>query len=1278
MRDNGTIGVRHPGLLATDGPVCAIFTIPSFTLQHFPISALTLPASVTVSCPECNMLWTTDTNDHAALPSVCAPCETSQLQRRLDSLPTMSAHDTDEKQFASSSPSPDRQAPSSLDELLRTLRDLPSDRPETDASTQIVPSSRKVSVHFFISDALRRHFARDWPGITFISNPNGGNHTHPRLAMDRRLCEDAVVARIPGHLSIVDIGGNASRHKSARRANVWSCCPLLDSTDAVRASNHASAGATRYCQHRFQDCGCITPDVYISIHSLYYLTPEDVLLALARASTGTMYAAVHFFDEAIGTFYDGEGMYRLYADGTVHMSTTGNLLTYKHSALNWLRSGHFANESGAMSWTILSSTSASHIYKFVRSPRFDTAIIDSITFIRAIKDNAYYGPVQLSGAVYNKHATALGTALTTVEFDVKSVFSWGSSLIAADMGMTKTYIIPKTLVNELALFVIGKHRTPAEYARLLGIARNRFPSYDLPPDIAVTSMILATTMAFVETADLELQALTTMNTTLYSRPWFSMSLSESLSHLIDGGVPWHIRYLFPSGCVASLLSVYFLYRYRSYFPPFVTRFFPQRVATPFSFAVGALSVLGLLCQVASFRNTVTAMQRGLAHYCSTHTSFVLSNAAIVSTTFTLPKLDVIKPLPALAIGAHVSPPKAPELVISGSAHLVGVGFTNAIPIVHASTINNQTLALAGRACVARHLGLPATKALFAEYSRRIRPELFPLREWTPIEPNYAEWNSHFPASQRKRHDAALYDLQANRVWIAQMNRLKMFVKVEKNLHSSPDAVKLGDPRPIMARQDVRNVATAPWIRAFSLQLRKRWCATSPFVVTFGLNATQLGAAFDLKDGASPFVIKRKSDVERADASTTVEMLLDTLDDYIHLGAPTSITDIQREDINKAGASNGGVVYNVVGTVASGTDDTMVGHTIRLTKVHLFVIASSNDALSWPLSRLVNEFQLSIFSVGDDTVLFHAPHMLYDPIHALGLGYVFETSICDAHTLEYCSGRFWPTTEGTIYAVKPGRVLAKQGYYIDLPEPHRRATHRAVLTQMMRDYSFLPPISAFCASQLSLLPDNTPGRVILPRAMRYVPHSTVNALPNSDTWLMLSTLYDWDEHRQREWVTFLLKLKSLPAMAYTPLIQKMLDVDADIPIPTQNSSGYSLSIASNIWTWFQNRLLHPANHVYDLRSHSSVPYRLLYFLAVFIGTPLWEEAFKRIHVLKVPVGFALLVGFETWLRGLNNVPWRINLACLIMHVVAYKLSYAWGFGVHLYWNYMAFLFPYPHH
>ena len=193
------------------------------------------------------------------------------------------------------------------------------------------------SVNFKIDAGLAKRLESLFPAYKFVASTWSSTESmHPILHCERLVKEAEALKLTRG--KVVDIGGNPQRHRKLDRL-VWSMCPVLSAADVHRRDKLEQSGAMLYCDHKVPDfdeeCACTRADTYLSVDSLYYLTPSDINAVVRKAA---LIAVIHDFSQPQGSFY-GESKYTLRPDGTVLMTVNGSSIAYEHSALGWMRVG---------------------------------------------------------------------------------------------------------------------------------------------------------------------------------------------------------------------------------------------------------------------------------------------------------------------------------------------------------------------------------------------------------------------------------------------------------------------------------------------------------------------------------------------------------------------------------------------------------------------------------------------------------------------------------------------------------------------------------------------------------------------------------------------------------------------------------------------------------------------------------------------------------------------------------------------------------------------------
>lgn len=189
---------------------------------------------------------------------------------------------------------------------------------------------------------------------------------HPLCAAFRNLAEAHVLSTLQSELiangitsgPILDVGGAAVRHhNNGNRKYVHSCVPILEPKDELRRS--AIPSDARVCRHRWEECDCETFKASMSVHSLYYITPENIAKCLLKQVRPVHYAVLHEYPYDSGTMIDGEMTYERITRAEdkggnfVKVFAHGNRTPYIHSDMSWMAPGYKAVTVDGMPFTLV-------------------------------------------------------------------------------------------------------------------------------------------------------------------------------------------------------------------------------------------------------------------------------------------------------------------------------------------------------------------------------------------------------------------------------------------------------------------------------------------------------------------------------------------------------------------------------------------------------------------------------------------------------------------------------------------------------------------------------------------------------------------------------------------------------------------------------------------------------------------------------------------------------------------------------------------------------------
>jgi hypothetical protein len=1050
-------------------------------------------------------------------------------------------------------------------------------------------------------------------GHTFKSQPGVPFHTHPLLAFERQEAENWLIEQFDPTKSIVDIGGNAFRHAQKVHRNVWSCCPILDPQDATR--NFRYTGLDNWCTHMVQDCDCKTPDLYIAIHSIYYLDPTLVCTLVNACKDGVLYSVHHMFDKAYGSFAMGEAQYMMRDDKSVVMHSNGNLVDYRHSACQWLFQDYFEcsynGKSIAMAWTIIKSFPTTVVMRFCIAP-IGMKKVDNgyVGFIPTIQNKNFYGEMPLSGAGFHVN-TNPGVVVQFINQTIPNTrfYSWGHSVLALDVGDTITGIVPKSFVDILSAHIMLKPRDPVSFTGLVSQAKIRAREFNIPPNILPHSILVASTLAYCRTLVMEINTMTHM----VDKYKYSF---EIINHALKFDVPSVFKpmYILPI-CMLLVLCPQ-VYGGFTYYGLTVLMFL---FALSYFFAPSNPE----LDLPSLFRDNFTIREIELVNFTMPLAGCValpglVRSSKILSTQQLIPLQTPYmkdgrpdkKFMPKLLDNSDHS-----VAVKQDTITLAGIIIPESIPHVHATHPDNELRALQNRALLVKQAPVPKWSEIFSVWLVESFDVFFPPETVYPIKPNFMAWNMRFPTPQRKKHDElfkAGRGLEEDKGAL----RIKAFNKAEKLLDSSDMLYIEKTDRNISGHEDLFNVHTGPPVWEFSKRLAKIWNSDNWAFYASGTSCEIVGKWFDVI-GHNPAGWKTlEKDYGRFDVSVAIFLLAIELYVYYRFGMdPYAMSALIRAWHRKSGTRSG-ISASILSTVDSGGPGTSCGNTMRNVFVNTFNTLVYNPKIQ--MKELIKQYR--IMALGDDS-LEHIREELNVPgtvpISLLGLSaeLIVHTN---TYYATFCSSRFWPSIDGVVLGPKPGRLLPKIGIYLDMHDKNVMSSLLSTVLSLRVDTFHIPIFRIFFTHYLRVLKEISPS--LKPTAMVKAEQRLFVAErrhePSTDTFDMLSEVYDVHPTDLKLVDDVLSKVHTLPVILTGNMLLKYIKADRDVP-----------------GTEFMGSLL---------------PFNSLLWLVFWC--PFIEECFKDLNLFAFPIGLCL---------PLFELVYYIFRTCPIRHTtVSFKQTMDW--------------------
>ncbi len=852
-----------------------------------------------------------------------------------------------------------------------------------------IPLSRP----WVITKELKSIFETRFPAYEFRQSPNQLPclHGHALSALERAATEDIMykdIMRNHGHeVQITDIGGNAKRHHGSR-PNIHCCCPLLSPPDVLRNSRYE--GLNNYCERKVEDCD-VPVDVYMAVHSLYYLDPQTVCNLVHRSRKQELVASVHKFVEGYGAFhYNGkefESSYEMISESTVAQSVKGNDHgSYTHNNMLWLEQSMFYDKKGkrGITWGFR-KYGDTYVYTFKPCPFFPSGKrLQKLTISEALHHPDYVGSVDLGVEQYRPVVEMLSLTETTVK-------SYGP-LFWTTSKQHKLFV-PKHLVNQRAYFMVGKPRDKDSWHMCVREGKKllKNDSVNIPSVWRVRLAIYLPALAFVTYLGAEIAA---FNTLIQPKHILMYQRANQLFSLTPDPTPIITRMCnaikAPFRCRSTVRAeVDFAHE------EMVHEYNHNRVSLP----------------------VISAKARSATNFLTTTSTRALSTMRAKAKVI---KHEVCNKIDKKKLTQHTT------------------AFSGYIPIVSTSNQANEEIAIRNRvACETPKVDDYEWDCLMADFKTKSRIDLSADRVCFDLDKMFGSWNSKFPKGRAANQLKAWEKLKTTDLAPKDFVR-KFFVKVEKLMKSTPNGYEEFNPRAIQGATDEANVSLSPFIAQVSKLVAEDWDGKKcEFFYTAGATGTRIGQW--MQDNYQPGDWIVEVDFSTYDG-TQGERVQDLID---HMMVGFGIDDYgnAREVLNHhrhiRGFSPNGLEYHVDFNMCSGNPNTSVSNstTTGLTSRHV-------------LEKVFSAIK-SIAVMGDDnTAIIPACAVFGKDMQTckeeivagfLKFGFIAKVQIHESVAkAEFCSGIFWPCkvdgVETFVLGPKPGKMLPKVPYTLKEMKP----------------------------------------------------------------------------------------------------------------------------------------------------------------------------------------------------------------------------------------------------
>lgn len=893
-----------------------------------------------------------------------------------------------------------------------TAQSLPDVSKAKDNAKKLLPrENRRFSRSHGVTDKQMAVLTARFPDWDFKFG-SGAIHPHAVGATERAITEQLLYEQITrkhgNEVAITDIGGNANRHFMAGRANVHSCNPVLSAADAVRRQPGNYVPGAAYCNLRSSDC-TLSPDVYLAVHSIYYLTKDEVLSHLHRSKLKRFYASAHEFNSLYGKMHvvddAAESTYEVFIDKDemmVHMQVDGNHTGYTHSACLWLNETNYYSSKGkAMAWNS-SKIGDTYLYEFVDAPLgLVSERARPMPLCDSLNRKDHYGPTD--GMVAYGDQAELRPTLMKLALNHQRIVSCGPFTVSFSTGRSAV-LIPKDIVVYVGNQMVGKERNEKTLQSCIHLMRCALKKFAIPEGMKSTCLTYGSAMAFVYSIKDEIHAFNNLCKPTYKRLFAQLTRALSFQDLFccSVGVEAEITPSSRRETARDVCSAYDL----SKVTPVIVGSFNGREAWP----------------------------KGLPG---------------VESTMPLKEMDAKATISELE-------EQDPRIEYAPQFHVNCPIFTPIQVVVPNPSKNNEQRALVNRALVKTPVEDSESWKAVHSYARYHAKLVDPVVD--PYDHLFLSWNAKFPEAAQKLNRTAYAKVLESGLTRHDL-KMKMFVKRETTLKTGEEFEDF-DPRAIQGCSAEMNVSYGPFIWRLSKNLGSVWNADNRICYTSGMTAEEIGdwrGDFGEDDDLTIIELdESRYDAHQSLGAHVCSGLLKKAGGMRDYDLPTFV---ENNVYRKVGTSRH-FRYAVDGTMTSGKADTSLSNS--------FMNGCKLDCLLRRFGFADTEYKMLVN--GDDSLVVVRRSLTTKRREALKeylvrenrkLGFTTKCKVrTDWHEVEYCSGLFWPVERGYVLGPKIGRRLPKMGFGLrQLDE----AEVKSMVTGMRLELGHLPILSLYVAA-----------------------------------------------------------------------------------------------------------------------------------------------------------------------------------------------------------------------
>ncbi len=979
----------------------------------------------------------------------------------------------------------------------------------------------------------------------------GGASQHPRLYLDRDYAEQVAYDFIQYHCSmrlargrVVDIGGNARRHASYGR-DIHVCCPVSSPHDVAKL--YLFPDGYNSCRHMVEHCDCVAPSAYLSVDTLYHLSPVQVARLVAKSGIRLLVAVVHEFPEAYGAFGGGEATYMYISPSRVRMDVRGNIHPYIHDSLSWMRQSHYPTVFGSLVWSRVATTADHSVYFFTLSEHtFPVEVYSPSPFQASLGDSKLYGQVLVGPLADAKPSVSIfGEMVSAARTKLFSIGSWCMLHKTRD----QFFLCPKGLVSDLRVHLANRDRSkPFNLAQAISMARHCAKRMNIPSEILADSLHLACCLAYVADMQTEIENF--------------HAIVEPVSHLL----PIHrdatefrfkrVWTAFKTACLAAGATV--------------VSSLPAIVSTIVQSPLPAVSVLApCLFGAATISAALLALfhakkARMIARRLSEHPVHpTVEEVRMIDITVMSGK-DPTMPLDQVLLQpmdetAQIQVPMPEARTESSTICAFGLVSEYNVPVCASSSAHSNASALVQRQLKPQAIRRPEVREeneAFRLWFRKNCSVLIPDLVLHRMSPNaFEEAISAFPDYKKQKLRKAREEYFTSNVERKKFLARQCFQKTETQCKNTTDDWIEAEfaPRCIQGASDHFNAVVSPFVKSFTkhvksvLHLHRRRGAVyaSGFTdaVAFGTHL------HDVFESYSKCVVV-ETDFSKFDTCIN-EILLECENElFFKANCPEDVFLCLQAAIETVGRAKFGIKYKVRGTRRSGDPQTSVGNSVlQLALLYYALCCATGASLETLLERS------TIFAQGDDGLTFlseefsHCLPAVREILQRLGFEVKMKVhSGPDAlYQATFLSSRVYPVQDALtgqefhVLAPMIGRQVEKFGYYTCPPPgvPHLSIVRGDAIGRQ-NIYRAIPFLRCYITRTLELTSQGPAYRD--PRKKEVVADTDYLLAPSAATYGVIERVYGLTKLDEENLENLLKLADHLPMVVNFPPLHQAAVVD----------------------------------------------------------------------------------------------------------------------------------------